>query len=271
MKLIAQIRKAAAFQDTLRTWQTVQQLPVERFPGELENILWHLAQVTPRLGIEAAPSYGYPSSRHEAVAQTWRYLLPLKDTVPYIVDGSSMVHGDTCSIFLVPCTTAAVDTSVVPMSGDADHWARTLLWTAHTLTALNPGKYAEEIARVQRRAKANALLHTELKAQLPKVLKAHQAVVGQVPTGIQVSIGFCREHTPLVPEGKVAAHHPPDSLRSYSVVCVKPHARQDPVYLHDVVKHELIHVALKGTADKNHNAPFQRMADLLDLPAEYRK
>lgn len=239
----------------------------------IELLHFDLAKATDTIGIEAAGWYKYPSSlRSDMDGKDWRLIVPDRQG-PVVVNCHSLLHNSVWSLATTIYSTHNVAFNYNDMRviyGNKDHWVRTLVWTMEVAKALaiQGYDYRNVIEEYHRRAHSIPMLRAMAAQLIPLVAQAAMQVVQKkLPEG-GLSIG--PSNIRLEPFA-IGMHEPRTDTANYSIICINPKALENQQYLHEVIKHELIHYALGSLCNADaHGSDFHDMAELLDLPKKYR-
>jgi len=148
-----------------------------------------------------------------------------------------------------------------------------MYWTVATAKVLQTDgyDYSDVIVEMKRRIQAGKKLDV-VRDGLIRNMKLAFRRSGRdhkFPEHISVAVNDWR----LEP-GKIGSytHDQPESKYSFGLIVVDPKALDDMNYSREIVKHELIHSALgHPNCDANsHGEDFQELAEIFDLPEEYR-
>lgn len=152
-----------------------------------------------------------------------------------------------------------------------DHWTRTLGWSLDAARGLSdevPG--ARVVAStLASRVRSCAPLRALCGRLLPRVVGAYQQVYGRRPDWLPpVTLGLA---TFRLAPGKVASHHAATRETPYAILTIHPKVTRDPVYLEQVVMHELMHYVRRASADPDdeHDEQFREMGRLLGVPRKF--
>jgi hypothetical protein len=100
-----------------------------------------------------------------------------------------------------------------------------------------------------------------------KIYKSYKKIYGHEPDIPEIYLKFDDNFK----DGKIGAFIHPNHKNEHGIMLIKPKAIEDggEDYVKDIILHELIHAVL-GHSNHEHDEDFHRMADLVDLPEEYR-
>ena len=146
-----------------------------------------------------------------------------------------------------------------------DHWVRAFVWTARALKAMGLNDKAKD---VMSRLIASQDLIRVAKEILPEIIAAHETLFKSTPKLSKLSLGYSDV---VILEGKIARHEGPKDGSPTSIITIAPSAQENPDYVRDVVKHELIHYVLGNDMDQQtHDETFLALADAVGLPEKYQ-
>lgn len=109
-----------------------------------------------------------------------------------------------------------------------------------------------------------------MKDKIEKQVKnAYEDITGEEPVSDDNIVVKVDDN---IKDGKIGAFKHPENKEDLGVMKIHPKALNDPEYVKDIIKHELIHAA-HGVEDeeaRNHGGVFQQIADRVGLPKKYR-
>lgn len=109
-----------------------------------------------------------------------------------------------------------------------------------------------------------------MKDKIEKEVKdAYEDITGEEPVNDDNIVVNVDDN---IKDGKIGAFKHPQNDEDLGVMKIHPKALDDPEYVKDIIKHELIHAA-HGVEDeeaRNHGGIFQKLADRVGLPKKYR-
>lgn len=259
---------AQSIKESLGNWSRQHDYYGPSWEG-VEAFCFALAKATDTAGVQAAGWYKYPgSTRSDMDGKDWRYIVPDRAGQHVCVNCHSILHDAVWTLSTTIFSTREIS-GVEPISS-ADHWQRTLMWAWATaqMLATHGYDYSDVISEYHRRIGALPELRKMARALMPELMEAHREVIGSAPALPSFTIG--PSYVRLGPN-TVGRHEPPTDERNYSVISVTPAALDEPDYLAEIVKHEMLHYAL-GTecVRDSHGDDFNAMAEKLGLPVEYR-
>jgi len=262
--------RAAQIKQALSHWKVQRDYYGPRWSG-VEALHFELAKVVDMVHVEAAGWYRYPSSlRSDQDGKDWRLVVPDRQGA-VAVNCHNLLHDNVWTLSTTAYSTQDIDLEkVFPLGHLDDHWTRVLLWTEAVAKVLETEGYDYTKARreLSWRLQANQVLRRLRDEVTPAIREAFRKVVGYVPRLPACSIGFA---TWRVNANCIGRYEHPTDQAPYGIITVHPKATRDWNYVREVVKHELIHHSLSVVNERRaHGEYFQRMAQELGLPHEYR-
>jgi len=102
-----------------------------------------------------------------------------------------------------------------------------------------------------------------------KVEKAYKEITGEEPVSDDNIVVKVDDK---IKAGKIGSFKHPENKKDLGIMKIHPKALNDTEYVEDIIKHELIHAAhgLEDTEARNHGGVFQKVANKVGLPKQYR-
>jgi len=237
----------------------------------IEALHFELAKSTQVAAIEAAGWYKYPASSRDSMdGRDWRLVIP-GFSGAVAVNCHSIQHDNVWTLATTVFSTRDIHMQQLRFLGDADHWSRTLVWTAAVALALQTADYdyTPMLRTLRVRLQMNRVLQGIVKKLWPQVEEALHSVFNTQVKMFPLSSGVGKIR--VEPNHVGRYEHPTDEC-PYGILTIHPKTWKDKTYLFEVVKHELIHHALASLPGKRkpHDDDFLKMAEALNLPEKYR-